>query len=1016
MRHPSTLISLALAAVACSAASPATAGPAEDQYKVAAGHYGRGRYQLAVQEFEQFLQQYEQHPQAPEARFFLGEALMQLGQVAQARSHFDAFATAEPEHRLAPRALFRRGECAYLTGDYAAARKFLEQFHTAHGQHELNAYALPYLGDLALMDADGANAQRYYTQALREHGKTTLAEQCRFGLARALQMQRRYDDAQRFYQAVSNKPNSPLADDALLHLGRMRYEQQQYDEALKTWAKLIADHPESDLLPYVQYWTGRTQLAKDETDAAIAALQKAAAVEQTHPLTPAIRFQLGEAFRRAGRLEEAAAHFQLVVDQAPDSTWLDDATHGLLRLASDTNQHEAAGEVAQRFLENHPQSPLAYDARRMLGRAQLKLGKYETSAETLNSLLTELDALLRGNADGQLTRSQAKTLADSTRYLLGLAYVGAKEFDQADRTIAALEPDEENEPDLAASIYAVRAAALIGEGKYAEAVAPLRSYLRLNPEGADANKSRAQLAVALAQTKRLDEAQRIYDELTQEYTDRAEFLETTYILAEAAFRAGEKAWARELFTTLADENNPPEFREKGLSGKAWCELDLKAPVRSAETFARLLSEFPDSPLAPEAALARAAALEQAGEHDAALAMYSLVINEHPDSKQMPQALYRAAKLQDVLQQDKQAEKLLKRYIEEYPQRNDIDAALYRLAWVLKDQKRDGEAAEVFTRIHRDYKDSRFWADATYRLAERAAIDNDYEQVARLVDEIVASGTTHDVLSHALYLKGQTAAKLGRWEEVAAPLRQLLAQFSNSPLATSAKYWIAESFYRREKFAEAAEQFAQLARDTQGQDDTWLAIIPLRRAQVLAQQRKWAAAYALVENLAEKHPGFSQQYEADYLMGRCLANQARFDDARAAYERVVNSPHGRRTETAAMAQWNIGETYFHQKDYENAIRAYSRVELLYDFPRWQALSLLQAGKCYEMLGKWDEAIDSYRQIAEQFPNTEATGEAARRLQVASERAKAARQAGSRDGSPANNQTPRDARDTAQNDSR
>jgi len=56
----------------------------------------------------------------------------------------------------------------------------------------------------------------------------------------------------------------------------------------------------------------------------------------------------------------------------------------------------------------------------------------------------------------------------------------------------------------------------------------------------------------------------------------------------------------------------------------------------------------------------------------------------------------------------------------------------------------------------------------------------------------------------------------------------------------------------------------------------------------------------------------------------------------------------------MAQWMIGESYLHQKKYHDAIRAYLRGEGLYDFPKWQAVSLLQAGKCYEALGQWREA--------------------------------------------------------------
>ena len=85
---------------------------------------------------------------------------------------------------------------------------------------------------------------------------------------------------------------------------------------------------------------------------------------------------------------------------------------------------------------------------------------------------------------------------------------------------------------------------------------------------------------------------------------------------------------------------------------------------------------------------------------------------------------------------------------------------------------------------------------------------------------------------------------------------------------------------------------------------------------------------------------------------------------------------------------IGETYFHQQDYESALREYLRVEILYDYPTWQAAALLQAGKCHESLSQWQQAMELYARLLKQFPDTTFTEEATRRLEVVEQRATSA----------------------------
>jgi TolA-binding protein len=156
------------------------------------------------------------------------------------------------------------------------------------------------------------------------------------------------------------------------------------------------------------------------------------------------------------------------------------------------------------------------------------------------------------------------------------------------------------------------------------------------------------------------------------------------------------------------------------------------------------------------------------------------------------------------------------------------------------------------------------------------------------------------------------------------------------------------------------------------------MVALRRAQLLARQKKWHEAHELASSVEKDFPNFNQQYEVDYLIGRCLMDRAELDQARAALAKVVRSPTGGKTETAATAQWMIGETYFHQERFAEAIKEYLRVEILYPFPQWQAAALLQAAKAHEKLGQHKDATTLYAQLLQKYGQTTHAQEAAQRL--------------------------------------
>jgi TolA-binding protein len=982
-------------------APAAWAGPAEDQYAVAAGHYSRQRWELAVEEFREFLRQYPDHARAPQSGFYLGEALMQLGLFDEARQQLLSFVAAHGEHRLARQARFRAAEAAYLLGQNEVAQAELAGFREAFPEDALNAFVLPYLGDLALEAEDYPAAKGLFDVALAKFPQGALQDDCRLGLARALGKQGEREPAERLLEALSSKAASPLADDALYYLGALQYDAGDYSAAIKTFAQFEQQHPDSSYRSQAQlgrawahyhraehpqarklleplthsadaaialesgYWLALTLKAEQHFVEATAVLTDLKA-DPGDPLAPAIAFHAADALLRAGDPATAAQGFDRVSADWPGSEWHDDALLGQAQAAQARNDHPTIDTVAARLAALQPPSPLLTEVRRIQGRSFNARDMFDEAVALLEPLAADAAA------------------QPQERYLLAVAYLGLKRHEDA---LQSLEPAlAAAEGELLAEASLAQGTALVGLERFADAIAPLERALATEPEGLVASRAQAQLAVSLARTGQLAPAREAYEAFVASQPDAELHQATTQHVAEAALAAGENTWAAELFAALGTPDAPAGTAATGLSGLAWSQYRAGQFAEAAATFDKLVSSYPTDPLAAEAALVRAQVLEKLQQPEPALAAYRLVMERYAESAGLPAALLGAARLHERLSQPAEAAAIYQRLTTDYPELPQRDSVLYHWAWTLRQLDRAAESDTLFEQLRTECPDSRYWADATFRLAERALASgaDGHDRAATLTAEALAHQPSADLEQHLLYLQGQVAVARGAWGDVAAPLAQLLERHPQSALQLRSEYWIAESLYRQNRHADALPALEALAPRSVESGEPWAGMVPLRLAQCLVQLDRWDEAQTIVERIAADYPGFTQQYEVDYVLGRCLAHKAEFDLARAAYRRTIDSEAGAKTETAAMAQWMIGETYYHQKEYNRALREYLRVEILYDFPTWQAAALFEAAKCHEALGQWRQAADLYRRLTKDFPNSDLKTDAEQRLAAATER--------------------------------
>jgi cellulose synthase operon protein C len=480
--------------------------------------------------------------------------------------------------------------------------------------------------------------------------------------------------------------------------------------------------------------------------------------------------------------------------------------------------------------------------------------------------------------------------------------------------------------------------------------------------------------------------------------------------------------------------------EQALSGLAWAEFQTR-PAGESEATARLLMDrFTNSPRSAEIGLKLVEQQFRDGRDAAADELLRTLLNRFPTWSRRHQLLALQAKLLarrsepsakiEAMEAWKAAIVSLESAAIATPelqtQKSMAAAAyLYDLAWLQHDLGQVSLATQAFERIHLNHPTSRYWADATFRLAQAHFAEGRLSSATDLAQQLLQSGSAdplakeppstdprptagvptlsasfrnpgatsepdHDSVPavtplvstelkcHALYLRTMIGVTEKDWSSVETWSQQLVSEFPNHRLRWMSQFWLGEAKFRQLKFGEAIEQLSEIVPRTDEQADPWVAMTHLRLAQSLGHLDRWTDVLSIAEPARRRFTDFSQAYELDYLIGRALATEARFPQARAAYQQVIDSPTGKQTETAAMAQWMIGETYFHQEQFALASDAYHRTETLYRFPQWQAAALLQAGKCYEHLGRPQDAIGVYRQLLNEHPNCTLVKQAEARL--------------------------------------
>jgi tetratricopeptide (TPR) repeat protein len=292
----------------------------------------------------------------------------------------------------------------------------------------------------------------------------------------------------------------------------------------------------------------------------------------------------------------------------------------------------------------------------------------------------------------------------------------------------------------------------------------------------------------------------------------------------------------------------------------------------------------------------------------------------------------------------------KRFVELFPEAELAGQAYFYAGWSEFNQKTYDSAITTLRGMLEAYPEDRYASDSQFRIASSYYEKEEFERSVQEAELVFEHYPNSPVIAQATYLKAQAFDKLGRDEEAIAGYREVRDLYERM-------YELLRASFRERKNVDF-DNYRQLFETSS-----------LRVAEIYRREGRFEEAYQ--ELIAAQETAEERFYKAKVQMrlGDNYMEWKRFDDAYVAYNQVIELYSD--TGYPPIAQYNKGEARYFAGDYAKARTEYTAVDSMYPDSETalRANSLYSAAWSSEKMGDHEGAIILYTRVVDDFPRSD-----------------------------------------------
>ncbi len=553
--------------------------------------FTRKLYDLAIPEYQKYLDDYPGRPGRANAYFSLGECYRNLNRVSSARTNLQKVLNDYGDSEFAAPAAYALAEIAFADKDYATA---LPLFHRSAGKSKEPAVALSarYF-EARCLEALGRKdeAANIYAGVAESGNPNPYREDARVTAASIFAARGRKVDALKQYEALANEAQKPAlkAESAvrggMIALELVQSDKGKLDKSMLDRATALLQKgrtmPEAGKfraiaqvgLRRLQYQTGQYAELLADYKKELGTLPEGAQAE--------VLLLAANSERQLGHSKEAETLYRDIIAKYPDREEAKDAAYQRLINVYNTDP-SALNAAVDEFLATNPTGERADQAKLLKAEALYKQQNYTEAASIYGEL--------RGSQLSPKLRAEAA-------YKLGLCHVQTKNVTGVIEAFTYYIQTFPDSPEIPAAM-GQRALAYEQSKNYTGALNELNIILAKYPKAREREATLQLKALILGQQENTKGMVDTFRQLLKEFPRSSVAAQAQYYIGKAAFEAKDYKTALTALNTARQLNKEQYYNLASLR-IILCQFYLKDKAALTKEVNDLMASSPSANVPPE---------------------------------------------------------------------------------------------------------------------------------------------------------------------------------------------------------------------------------------------------------------------------------------------------------------------------------------------------------------------------------------------------------------------------------